>query len=233
MWIFLNWKIRVLFFFVYIAWQNTEKKNREFYVVCIANFKEAKDIKFCISDIDTFLKTPNVKSFVIVHSFVSDSLRPHGLQHPRLPCPSPSPGVCSDSRPSSWWCHPKISSSVKSFISLIIHQRWLQFAHSVQKTLSGTELLGSWVLAQGGSYILLGCYFFPLQLSPPCVLLQGRCDLVCQHQPICGGCLACFRLPAGSFSVCSGTNYILFHIRYYIYFHIRFCKLFSIVPGGI
>ena len=43
-------------------------------------------------------------------SVMSDSLRPHGLQHPRLPCPSPSPRACSDSCPSSRWCHPAISS---------------------------------------------------------------------------------------------------------------------------
>ena len=45
-------------------------------------------------------------------SVVSDSLRPHGLQHTRPPCPSPPPGVYSNSRPSSQWCHPTISSSV-------------------------------------------------------------------------------------------------------------------------
>ena len=48
-------------------------------------------------------------------SVMSDSLRPHGLQHTRLPCPSLSPGVCSDSWPLSWWCHPTISSSVIPF----------------------------------------------------------------------------------------------------------------------
>ena len=45
-------------------------------------------------------------------SVVSDSLPPHGLQHARSPCPSPTPGVYSNSRPSSQWCHPAISSSV-------------------------------------------------------------------------------------------------------------------------
>ena len=43
---------------------------------------------------------------------MSDSLRLHGLQHTRLPCPSLTPGACSNSCPSSWWCHPTISSSV-------------------------------------------------------------------------------------------------------------------------
>jgi len=50
-------------------------------------------------------------------SVVSDSLRPHELQHARPPCPSPTPGVHSDSRPSNRWCHPAISSSVVPFSS--------------------------------------------------------------------------------------------------------------------
>ena len=48
-------------------------------------------------------------------SVVSDSLQPHELQHTRPPCPSLTPGVHSDSRPSSQWCHPAISSSVVPF----------------------------------------------------------------------------------------------------------------------
>ena len=50
-------------------------------------------------------------------SVVSDSLRPHESQHARPPCPSPTPGVHSDSPPSSQWCHPAISSSVIPFFS--------------------------------------------------------------------------------------------------------------------
>ena len=48
-------------------------------------------------------------------SVVSDSLRPHGLQHTRLPCPSPTPGVYPYPCPLSWWCHPTILSSVIPF----------------------------------------------------------------------------------------------------------------------
>ena len=48
---------------------------------------------------------------------MSNSLRPHESQHARPPCPSPTPGVHSDSRPSSQWCHPAISSSVVPFSS--------------------------------------------------------------------------------------------------------------------
>ena len=50
-------------------------------------------------------------------SVMSDFLQPHGLQHARLPCPSFTPGACSNSCPLSWWCHPTISSSVIPFSS--------------------------------------------------------------------------------------------------------------------
>ena len=52
------------------------------------------------------------------HSVVSDSLRPHGLQHTRLPCPSPTPRAYSNSCPSSQWCHWNISSPVFPFSCL-------------------------------------------------------------------------------------------------------------------
>ena len=61
------------------------------------------------------------------HSIMSNPLRPHGLLHTRLPCPSgfpcpsPTPGVCSNSCPSSQWCHPTISSSVVPFSSCLQH----------------------------------------------------------------------------------------------------------------
>ena len=53
------------------------------------------------------------------HSVMSDSLQPHGLQHARLPCSSPTPGACLNSCPSSRWCHPTISSSVVPFSSCL------------------------------------------------------------------------------------------------------------------
>ena len=75
------------------------------------------------------------------HSVVSSSLRPHGLQQARLPCPSLTPGVYSKSCPLSWWCHPTISSSVVPFSSClqifpsirvfsnesILHIRWPKY----------------------------------------------------------------------------------------------------------
>ena len=74
------------------------------------------------------------------HSVVSDSLWPHGLQHTRLPCPSPTPRAYSNSYPSSQWCHPTISSSVVTFSSRlhlsqhqglssesVLHIRWTKY----------------------------------------------------------------------------------------------------------
>ena len=58
-------------------------------------------------------------SFQFSCSVVSNSLQPHESQHARPPCPSPTPGVHSNSRPSSLWCHPAISSSVVSFSSCL------------------------------------------------------------------------------------------------------------------
>ena len=74
-------------------------------------------------------------------SVVSDSLRPHGLQHARLPCPSPTPRAYSNSCPSSLWCHPTISSvihllllppsifpSIRVFSNvLVLHIRWAKY----------------------------------------------------------------------------------------------------------
>ena len=60
--------------------------------------------------------TPRLSLLLLFsHSIVSCSLWSHGLQHARLPCPSPSPRVCSDSCPLSRWCHPTISSSAAPF----------------------------------------------------------------------------------------------------------------------
>ena len=52
-------------------------------------------------------------------AIVSNSLQPRGLQHTRLPCPSPTPGACSNSCPSSQWCHSTISSFVIPFSSCL------------------------------------------------------------------------------------------------------------------
>ena len=61
-----------------------------------------------------------ILSFVqFSRSVTSDPLWPHGLQHTKLPCPSPTPGACSNSCSSSQWCHPIISFSVVPFSSCL------------------------------------------------------------------------------------------------------------------
>ena len=74
-------------------------------------------------------------------SVVSNSLWPHGLKHTRLPCPSPTPGACSNSWPLSQRCHPTISSSVvpfsscpQSFPASGLFQ-WVNSSHQVTKIL--------------------------------------------------------------------------------------------------
>ena len=62
-------------------------------------------------------QSENSPSVQFSHSVVSNPLQPHGLQHARPPCPSPTPRAYSDSWPLSWWCHPAISSSVVPFSS--------------------------------------------------------------------------------------------------------------------
>ena len=67
----------------------------------------------CLCDISVYLSPLLLFSCQVV----CNSLRPHGLQHARLPCPSPSPRACSKSCPLSQWRHPTISSSVVPFSS--------------------------------------------------------------------------------------------------------------------
>ena len=62
-------------------------------------------------------KEENMLSVQFSHSFVSNALWPQGLQHSRLPCPSPTHGVYSNSCPLTQWCHPTISTSVTHFSS--------------------------------------------------------------------------------------------------------------------
>ena len=71
-------------------------------------------------------------------SVVSNSLQPHGLQHARLPCPSPTPRTYSNSRASRWWCHPTVSSSV------------VPFSFHLQPFLASGSFPMSWFFASGG-----------------------------------------------------------------------------------
>ena len=87
------------------------------------------------------------------HSVMSNSLGPHGLQHTRLPCPSPTPGVYSNSCPLSWWCHPTISFSVIPF-----------FSHLKSFPASGSFQM-SQLLASGGQSIGVSVSASVLQMN--------------------------------------------------------------------
>ena len=84
---------------------------------------------------------------------VSDSLQPHGLQHTRLPWPSLSPRICSDSCPLSQWCHPIISSSVTPFSSC------------PQSFLASGSLSMSWLFVSGGQSIGASASVLPMKYS--------------------------------------------------------------------
>ena len=81
------------------------------------------------------------KSVLFSHSVMSDSLWPHGLQHTRLPCPSPTPGACSNSCPLSQWCHPTILCPVVPFSSYLLScpasesLKWVSLSHQMAKVL--------------------------------------------------------------------------------------------------
>ena len=90
-------------------WDRQGKQTRA--VGCFTEFKTRAPLKQ-LSPTITISPSSSVQ---FSHSVVPDSLQPHGLQHARLPSPSPTPGAYSNSCPLSWWCHPTISSSVVPF----------------------------------------------------------------------------------------------------------------------
>ena len=101
---------------------------------------------------------------------IFDSLRPHGLQHARLPCPSPSPRVCSDSCPSSQWCHSTISSSVIPFSSCL---QAFPASGSFPKTWLFTS--GGWRIGALASVLPVNIQgWFPLGLSLGLISLQSK-----------------------------------------------------------
>ena len=75
---------------------------------------------FFLPDIVYFDPVSSPWSVQFSHSVVSDSLWPHGLQYSRLPCPSPTPRACSNSYPSSRWCHQTISPYVVPFFLCLL-----------------------------------------------------------------------------------------------------------------
>ena len=90
----------------------------------------------------TSLKQGARIQFSLVYSVVSDSLQPHGLQHARPPCPSPTPGIYSNSCLLSWWCHPIISSFVVPFPSCLQSFQASGFFQMSQLLASGGQCIG-------------------------------------------------------------------------------------------
>ena len=113
-----------------------------------------------------------------VQSIVSNSLQPHGLQYARLPCPSPTPRACSNSCPSSRWCHPTISSSVvpsSTSFNLSQHQGLIRslIFHQGLKTLNPLgafdSLKQATVLTDGKCWLhVVKVSLQPSLLSSPC-----------------------------------------------------------------
>ena len=101
----------------------------------------------------------------VAQSLSFDSLPPHGLQHARLPCPSPTPGACSNSCPSSQWCHPTIPSSViplRVFPSIrvfsnksVLHIRWPSMGASASASVLPMSIQNWFHLGLTGSISLL------------------------------------------------------------------------------
>ena len=107
---------------------------------------------------------------------MSDSLQTHGLQHARLPCPSLSPGACSNSCPLSQWCHPNSSSSVTLFSS---HLQSFPASESFpvsQLFASGSQNTGASALALVLLMIIQG--WFPLGLTDLISLLSNCLNYV-------------------------------------------------------
>ena len=88
---------------------------------CISTWNKLKTALRDIKSLEHYLSIRLfcISVFQFSHSVVSNSLWPHGLQHARLPCPSPNLRACSNSCPLSWWCHPTILFSVAPFSSCL------------------------------------------------------------------------------------------------------------------
>ena len=101
-----------IYIYIYLHFKYAVLKINDIYFIW---FRYAINIKFHRPR-SKFL--PPLKMLLLFSlKIMSGSLQHQWLQHTRYPCPSPSPGVCSNSCPSSWWCHPTVSSSVIPFSS--------------------------------------------------------------------------------------------------------------------
>ena len=142
-------------------------------------------------------KNWNIQFVVVVHSVMSNSLWPHGLEHTMPPCPSPSPEICLSSCPLHWWCHPAISSSVTPSppaFNLSQHQglfQWVGSLHQVAKVMKLQLQLQSfqWIVRVDFlSDWLVG--------SPCCPRDSQESSPVPQYEGISSSALSLFYCPA-------------------------------------
>ena len=116
-------------------------------------------------------------------SVMSNYLWPHGLQHARLPCPSPSPRVCSNPCPLSWWCHPNISSTVALFSSCCqSFLAWGSFPVS-QLFESGSWSIGASAWASVLTVNIQGWFTLRL-IGLISLLVQGTLKSLLQHHSL-------------------------------------------------
>ena len=138
----------------------------------------ALQMDWCPSVMNNYQKQSSMRSILqFSHSVVSDSLWPHESQHARPPCPSPTPGVHSNSCPLSQWCHPSISSC-------------RPFSCPQSFPISGSFLV-SWLFASGGQSIGASASvsvfpvniqsWFPLGLTGLILLFKGLSSLFQHH----------------------------------------------------
>ena len=137
----------------------------------------------------------NLSSVQFSSSVMSDSLWPHGLQHTRLPCPSPTPEAWSNSCPSSRWCHPIISSSVSPF-------SWLQ-SFPASGSFSASPFFASGGQSTGvsasTSVLLMNILdWFPLELTGWIALLSKGLSRVFSNTTVQKHQFFCAQLPLWS-----------------------------------
>ena len=111
-----RWRVTWLFYKIFwemICWKQLGHWNPSVIITFTHCLSEANVMGHSVADSIVLFLSSLLSLFS--HSVLSDSLWAHGLQHTSLPCPSPSPGACSNSCPLSQWCHPTTSSSVIPF----------------------------------------------------------------------------------------------------------------------
>ena len=113
------------------------------------------------------MKKKKLSSVQLNHLVVSDSLWPQGLQHARLPCPSPTPGAYSNACSPSQWCHPTISSSIVPFSSCL-----QSFTASGSFLISQPLVSGGQSMGASASPSVLPMNRFPLALTD--LILQSK-----------------------------------------------------------